>query len=831
MGTTAATDSAQALVEPLTRREAQMLALLAEGYSRPEIATRLTLGLNSVKFHIQHLYGKLGVNSKRQALSRAAELGLLAPAAPATPAAPPGPRHNLPMQVTRFFGREAEIAQLRDRLDDNRLVTLTGSGGVGKTRLSLRLAEEALGEFTDGVWFVELASLSDPELVPRQAAISLGLAEETGRSSIETLTAHLRQRQSLLVLDNCEHLSQACAQLADSLLRACPALKLLATSREPLGAVGEAVFHVPSLAFPDPAEPLVPEGLAMFPSVGLFIDRARLVLPGYQIATHNAGAVACICQRLDGIPLALELAAARVKLLTAEQVAGRLDDALRLLTGGSRSGLPRHQTLLATLDWSYALLNGPERLLMQRLSVFAGGCTLEAVEVVCAGDGLEGADLLDQLTALVDKSLVIADRRPGHETRYRLLETVRQYATDKLGAAGGQARLRLRHRDYFLLFAEKNVPDDNASEYLIRVDRLYADLENLRLAVEWSLSEQIGVVAGLQLLMSAVGYLYALDEKLDWCRRGIALAENHPEVPRVLLGNLLLIARKYLLMDDPQSALTLTRRAADIGRQLSPEQPWLLIESLCHLTEVYVVLNDVESGARMLDEAKTLAQRAEPETTSPGHRAVRALLADQESVLAQLRGDYQTSKTMAAECLRLDELTGSRLGTMRSHCSLGYSCLDLGEFDQARCHFRAALEQAHILVSGSEQSFTGSVYRGLGEVDLRQGRLEPALENCLEGLRLGGNILDRNIIATILGLAARIAAAQGQPLRAARLSGAAQALYARQGRKPWEDSSLDKLLPGWQAGPDQPVLAAAFAEGLVMTAEPAIAYALAAPRT
>ena len=711
-------------------------------------------------------------------------------------------------------------------------MTLTGSGGVGKTRLSLRVAEEALAEFADGVWFVELAALSDPELVPRQAAISLGLAEEAGRTSLETLTAHLRQRQSLLVLDNCEHLPEACAQLADSLLRACPALKLLATSRAPLGAVGEAVFRVPSLPFPDSAEPLVLEELAKFPSLGLFIDRARLVLPDYQIATHNAAAVARICQRLDGIPLALELAAARVKLLTAEQVAGRLDDALRLLTGGSRSGLPRHQTLLATLDWSYALLNGPERLLLQRLSVFAGGCTLEAVEAVCAGDGLEGADLLDQLSALVDKSLVIAERRPGHDTRYRLLEMVRQYATGKLGTAGGEARLWLRHRDYFLLFAEKNAPDDNPSEYFIRRDRLSADLENLRLAVEWSLSEQIGVVAGLQLLMRAVGYLYALDEKLDWCRRGIALAENHPEVPPVLLGNLLLLAHIYVAVDDPQSALIMTRRAAEIGRQLSPEQPRLLLESLCHITELYVgVLNDVESGARTLEEAKAVAQRAKPETPSPGHRAVLALLADRESLLAQQQGDFQTAKTMAAECLRLDELTGSRWDIMLSYRSLGYSCIDLGEFDQAGRHLRTALEQAHILLSGSARSFTGSVYRGLGEVDLRQGRLEPALENCLEGLRLGGNIFDRNIIATSLGLAAMIAAGQRQPLRVARLSGAAQALYARQGRKPWEDSSLDTLLPGWQAGPDQPALAAAFAEGLAMTVEPAIAYALIAPST
>jgi non-specific serine/threonine protein kinase len=676
-----------------------------------------------------------------------------------------------------------------------------------------------------------LASLADPELVPRPAASSLGLAGVPGRSCLETLIGPLRQRQALLVLDNCEHLPGAGARLADSLLQACPALKLLATSREPLGAVGEAVFRVPSLPFPDPAEPVMPEGRITFASVGLFIDRARLVLPGYQVAAHNAAAVARICQRLDGIPLALELAAARVKLLTAEQVAGRLDDTLRLLTGGSRSGLPRHQTLLATLDWSYALLNAPERLLMQRLSVFAGGCTLEAVEAVCAGDGLDAADLLDWLTALVDKSLVVADRRPGQDTRYRLLETVRQYATAKLRAAGGEARLRLRHRDYYLLFTEKNAPNDQPSEYFIRRDRLYADLENLRQAVEWSLGEQISVAAGLQLLMRAVHFLYSLDEKIDWCRRGIALAENNPEVPPALLGRLLLLARMFLMVDDPQSALVMTRRAAEIGRELIPDQPRLLIESLCHLTELYVTLDDVESAARALEAAQAVARSTKPETPSPGHRTLGAWIADRASLVAQVQGDYQTSKAMAAECLRLDELTGAPQNIMFSHRSLAFSCIDLREFDEAGRHFRIALEQAHTLFSDSEQSFTGSVYRGLGEVELRQGRPEAALENCLEGLRVGSKIYDRNIIAANLALAAMIAAAQGQPLPAARLSGAAQAVYARQRRKSWEDSSLDTLLPGWQAGPDQPAIAAAYAEGLAMTAESAVAYALAAPRT
>jgi len=492
MQRTAEIDSAQTLVEPLTRREGQMLVLLAEGYSRPEIAEKLTLGLTSGKFHIQHLYGKLGVNSKRQALSRAQELGLLAaPARAALAAGAPelAPRHNLPMPVTRFFGREDEIAQARARLDENRLVTLTGSGGVGKTRLSVRVAENALREFTDGVWFVALAALGEPELVARQAAASLGLRDEPERSSLETLTHFLRQRQALLVLDNCEHVRAAAARLAGALLPACPFLKIMASSREPLGVDGEAIYRVPSLPFPSPGQAFSSKNVNDFASVRLFVDRARLILPNYRIAAHNAAAIAHICQRLDGIPLALELAAASVKLLTAAQVASRLDDVLGLLTGGSHTALPRHRTLQATIQWSYDLLSPPEQQLMERLSVFAGGCTLAAAEAVCAGEGLAAGQMLDLLTALVDKSLVLAERQPNQDTRYRLLEMVRQFAAEKLAAAGASAAVRTRQRDYYAEQAQHVIRTYRPDNPRTTTEQFEPELENLRLALEWCLSE------------------------------------------------------------------------------------------------------------------------------------------------------------------------------------------------------------------------------------------------------------------------------------------------------------------------------------------------------
>ena len=349
------------LSEALTAREREILERLAQGYTAPEIAEQLTLALSTVKWHVEHVYGKLGVNSKRQALTRAQALGLLAGSAPtspaqppASPAQPPATQHNLPVQVTRFFGREAELAHIGARLSEDHLVTLTGLGGVGKTRLALRAAEELLGDYPDGVWLVELAALSDPDLVPQQVAATLSLRDVPGRPVLETLTACLRQRQTLILLDNCEHLLDGCARLCDALLRACPGLRLLVCSREPLRVAGEVILLVPSLPFPAAGQSHSPQHIEDYASVRLFTDRARLVRPDYQVAPHNAASVAGICQRVDGIPLAIEMAAARINTLSAEQLAGRLDDAFRLLTSGSRTALPRQQTLRATIDWSYS---------------------------------------------------------------------------------------------------------------------------------------------------------------------------------------------------------------------------------------------------------------------------------------------------------------------------------------------------------------------------------------------------------------------------------------------------------------------------------------------
>src|SRR5579859_3432972 len=476
------------LLEPLTRRDRVVLSLLAQGLSGPEIAEKLTLAVSSVKWHSKHLYAKLGVNSKKQAIARAHQLGLLSVPPVATA---PEHRHNLPLQVTRFFGREAEVAQLIELLSENRLVTLSGSGGVGKTRLALRTAEEVLDDFADGVWIVELALLGDPALVPPQIATTLGVRDEPDRPLLETLAHQLRERQLLLLLDNCEHLLAVCAQVASSLLRACPQVRLLAASREPLGVPGEALLPVPSLPYPDAGVAVTVEQARDYAAVRLFLDRARLVTPDYQLSAHNVAAVAQICQRLDGIPLAIEMAAARINVLSSDQLSRRLQDVFQVLTGGSRTALPRQQTLRATIDWSYTLLSETERVLLQRLSVFAGGCTLEAAEAVGSGGepvanpAIMQAELIGVLASLVAKSMVIADRQAGETARYHLLETIRQYAWARLVASGEAEELRRRHAEYYLELA-KGPWHDRAPTWQGWLDRVDREHDNLRSAFGWS---------------------------------------------------------------------------------------------------------------------------------------------------------------------------------------------------------------------------------------------------------------------------------------------------------------------------------------------------------
>jgi predicted ATPase/class 3 adenylate cyclase len=415
--------------------------------------------------------------------------------------------NNLPVQLTTFIGREHQIYEVKQELESHRLVTLTGSGGTGKTRLSLQVATDLLDHFADGIWFVELAPLTDPELIPQTILSMIGLSEQQGKMPLEILKEYLHEKKTLIVLDNCEHLIEASAKVANVLLHAAPNIKVLASSREALGVKGELSYPVPSLSLPDIKHLPVIEQLSQYEAVRLLIDRASLFSPHFDVDKNNAPAIAQICHRLDGIPLAIELAAARVKMMSVEQISARLDDRFRLLTGGARSALPRQQTLRALIDWSYDLLSEHERLLLCRLSVFAGGWTLDAPEEVCKDNGIDTYEVLDLLSQLVNKSLVLViEHSHGGEARYHMLETIRQYAREKLMESGEGDKIRDRHFEYYLQAVKRAEQEFLSPKELVWLVWLDDEWDNLRAAVEWSLQKHANF--GLE-LVNCLAHMFA----------------------------------------------------------------------------------------------------------------------------------------------------------------------------------------------------------------------------------------------------------------------------------------------------------------------------------
>jgi predicted ATPase/DNA-binding XRE family transcriptional regulator len=455
---------------------------------------------------------------------------------PTQPEVPKPPLHNLPMQLTSFIGREREMDEVRHLLSHTRLLTLTGPGGTGKTRLALCLAADmlALKQFANGVWLVELAPLADPTLVAQTIASTLGVREQPGRNIVDALTDYVRAKNMLLILDNCEHLIQSCAQIAESLLRAAPRLKILATSRETLSITGETIYRVPSLPLPDLHQLRDLDVLEQNDCIHLFVDRAVAAHPSFRLKEKNAFAVTDICRRLDGIPLAIELAAARSKVFPPEEIAARLDDRFRLLTGGSRTALERHQTLFALIEWSHNLLSEAERVLLRRLSVFAGGWSFEAAQEVC-GESLSD-DVLDLLTHLVDKSLVAVEEET-EEARYRLPETIRQYARDKLHEAGESEQIRHHHLEFFIHFTEVAEPKLRSAEQLEWLERVETEHDNLRTALAWSLES--GKSDRVLQLAGGLYYFWVLrgnfSEMYKWLNDALTFAE-HEQSKKVAAG-------------------------------------------------------------------------------------------------------------------------------------------------------------------------------------------------------------------------------------------------------------------------------------------------------
>jgi predicted ATPase/class 3 adenylate cyclase len=675
--------------------------------------------------------------------------------------------HNLPMQLTSFIGREKEIAEVKRLLLADRFVTLTGPGGTGKTRLSLQVGAELLELFPDGVWLVELVSLTDPALVPQTVAAALGVRESGGRPILAVLTGYLRGKDLLLILDNCEHLVGACAQLVMALLQECPHLFVLASSREALGIPGEAPFRVPSLSTPDLRHPPSVETLTQYEAVRLFIERAETVSSGFAVTKENAPAIAQVCYRLDGIPLAIELAAARVKMLRVEQIAARLDDRFRLLTGGSRTAMPRHQTLRALIDWSYDLLSEAERALLRRLSVFAGGCTLEASEAICAGEGLERDEVLDLLTQLVNKSLVIPDVESGAEARYRLLETICQYAREKSLEAGGGEAVRERHRAHFLKLAERAEPELRGPDQVAWLDRLEKEVGNLRAALEWSL--EINVEAGLRMAGALLWFWHIRTHKgegIEWLERALsAEARERGQAPmtearRRARGKALNTAGALMVMHgSPERGCEVSEESLALHRELGPAGRAGVAHALWNLAQGVSHHEDFERARALSEEGLALYREVQD-------RFGMAQCLDNLGSYALIRGDYAQSKAIWEEDLALRKEIGDRDGIAWILSCLGNLTFWYGDYERAQTLYRES--QAIFHEVGNKWAVSMAL-SGLGSVVLAQGDFEQAARLYEEALTFGRDMGDRNAIAGRRYDLARVAWARGDYEQAARL--------------------------------------------------------------
>ena len=568
--------------------------------------------------------------------------------------------NNLPLQLTSFIGREKEMAEIKQTLSEHRLVTLTGSGGAGKSRLSLQVATDVLNQFPNGIWFVELAPLTEPGLIPQTILSAVGIQAQQGYISMERLIDFLREKTSLLILDNCEHLIEACARLVETLLNTAPNLKILASSREALGVKGEQAWHVPSLSAPD-IKHLPPfDQLPQYESIRLFIDRTLLVQPHFVFTNENAPAVAKICQRLDGIPLAIELAAARLRTLSAEQVAARLDDRFRLLTGGTRTALPRQQTLRALIDWSYDLLFENERTLLRQLAVFSGGWTLEAAEQVCGDENIKTDDVLDLLDHLVDKSLVVVGSGQNQATYYRYMETIRQYAREKLSESGESATYRNRHLTYFLKWVGEIEPGLRGPQQVELLNRLDNDIDNLRAVMEWSLDSD--PESGLQMasMLKWFWHLYGLfEEGAGWLENLLASSkESGVEIdPLLKARSLSVLAWLSIWTGNVQTAMTSVTESLDLCKKyLGP------ISDLITADNYYIYSTIAFRKGDDLDQEKLIVEKGLALYQALGDKFGIAEMSSALFGNALLSGDLETASCWNEAAIRIRKELGDKDG-------------------------------------------------------------------------------------------------------------------------------------------------------------------------
>ena len=672
-------------------------------------------------------------------------------------------RTNLPPSLTTFVGRAQALAQVRGQVRRSRMVTLIGSGGTGKTRLALEAASKLVANFADGVWLIELAPLADAALIPQAIAAVLGARAAEGDTPPMTLVeSTLRGKRALLLLDNCEHVIDEAANVAQTLLRALPELHLLASSREALGVEGETVYRVPSLSMPGSDGPPTPVDVTASEAGQLFVDRARSVAPSFALTEHNVAAVAQVCRRLDGIPLAIELAAARLTALSVEELARRIDDRFRLLTGGRRTALPRQRTLRALVDWSYDLLSADERMVLNTLAVFAGGFSLDAAERVCPADAVTGTSVLDAVERLVGKSLLIAEQQHETETRYRLLETIRQYASEKLVECGQADATRRRHFTYFQNLARSAADALQGPLALEWLDRLEAEHDNLRAALDWSgdaePTDYVRLAGALRNFWDTRGHFTE-----GWVRleRALALHAAHDEVRlNALIGAGVLAYRlNYIQRSDDilGDAIMLAR---ELGNARAEAEATL-----------WLALNRSPQGA---DALEPLAVRGQALAKSVGDRAGEGFALLALARVARLRGQRAKAQSLSLDSARLYASAGCVVSAPFAVQCAGECAFEQLDFIAARRLLDNALAQHRRFGNVHDAASTLCL---LGQLALNEHRLDEARAQSAESLRIFRALHDPNCGAHAAEIHATVLCATGEAEAALPHAESAAATY------------------------------------------------------
>jgi predicted ATPase/class 3 adenylate cyclase len=731
-------------------------------------------------------------------------------------------KHNLHRQPSTFIGREKELAEVKRLLKNTQLLTLLGPGGTGKTRLMLQIAEEVIEDYPDGVWLVELAPLTNPNRIAERIAAALNIEEQAGRPLLDTLTNHLRRKELLLLLDNVEHVVRESAKLAEHLLMNCPSIKILVTSREALFIGGETTLQIPSMSLPGQGEPTL-EAVGSSEAVQLFLARAQAVRPDFALTPNNAPALAEVVRRLDGIPLALELAAARLRMMSVEQIAAHLNDRFRLLTGGRRTALPRQQTLQALIDWSWNLLDEREHILFRRLSVFTGGWTLEAVQAVASDNQLDEFDILDLLDQLINKSLVTVKHLPQGEVRYDMLESIHQYADDRLMEAGEEERLYERHAEYYTAFGERVSQGLQGRDMLVWLERLLPETDNAKAAREWTLDKRLDMalrMAGVS--MPLTRYWFFSSEDIRWLEQVVTRAranpeaETNPKYRQSLAKAVIALGTSTILAGDFEKGRQVLEEGIHLAREVGVVEPMVFGLNMLLLTLYH--MGDLSTAVEVAEKSLALSRQ-------PGLNFWRLMALGYFVAIFVVQGEHEKADTYVEEAIQLaKKLDNPWLNALTS--------LQQSRFEGRRKNWdqaeKYAAKAADLFEAARDHGLAQTAWSELGHIKRMKGDLAGAEQVYRRTIVAYREMDHASAVAHQLECMGIVAENLGQSTRAARLLGAAQAIRTavQINRLPPEQIEFDQTLAQLLEAMKEEERDQVMAEGRKMSLDEAISFAV-----